>query len=164
MKIQFLPNTVLRPFLTAAAAILLCSCGTTAVKKTWKSPDFAGGAVRKVAVLAVEERPMVRQALENRFANQLKEKGQEAFVTHELLTLPSIQEDKKAAAARVQQAGADTILLVRLVDTMTYDREVRATGPDYVAVTTGIESYGFYDYYSVAFMDMGAVWLTLEQK
>jgi hypothetical protein len=164
IMLQSLPKAAIRQLFMAAAAVLLCSCAATSVKTTWKAPDYAGGPARKVAVLAVEERGMYRQALENRFVNQLKAKGQEALVTHELLSLPSIKEDKKAAAASVKQAGADCILIMHLVDRTTYDREVRATSADYVPVTTGMDSYGWYDYYSLAFMDMGAVWHSLEQN
>jgi hypothetical protein len=162
---QSLPSTITRPLFLAAALIMLCSCAATSVKETSKAPDYSGGPVRKVAVLAVEERGMYRQALENRFNNQLKAGGQEALVTHELLSLPEIKENKQAAAERIKKAGADTILIVRLVDRKTYSREVRATSAPFVPVVTGVDSYyGWYDYYSVAYMDMGTVWGSDEQK
>jgi hypothetical protein len=161
---QTLQGTITRQLFIAAAAILLSSCAATSVKQTWKAPDYAGGQVRKLAVLTVEERGLFRQALENRFANQLKAGGQQALVTHELLSLAEIKENKQLAAARLKEAGADTILIVRLVDTKTYTREVRATSAAFVPVVTGVESYGWYDCYSVAFMDMGTVWGSLEQK
>src|SRR6267378_7864603 len=160
---QTLQGKITRGLLIAAAAIMLSSCAATSVTKTWKAPDYSGGPVRKLAVLAVEERGMYRQALENRFANQLKAGGQEAVVTHELLSLQNIEEDKQTAAERLKQAGADTTLTVHLVDTKTCAREIRATSAAFVPVV-GSDSYGWYDYYSVAFMDMGTVWNSLEQK
>ena len=162
--IRTLPGKIARATLIAAAAILLSSCAATSVKETWKAPDYAGGPVRKLAILAVEERGMYRQALENRFANQLKAGGEEAVVTHDLLSLGEIKENKQAAAERVKGAGADSILIVRLVDMQTHTREIRATSAPFVPVVGGFDNYGWYDYYSVAFMDMGTVWGSLEHK
>jgi hypothetical protein len=71
-----------------------------------------------------------------------------------LLTLPQIKEDKAAATTRLRQEGADSILVVRLVDKETYDRQVRATPAAFAPVATGYGIYAWYDYYSVAFMDM----------
>ena len=151
-----------------ALAVLMAGCGASSVKQTWKDPGYTGGPVRKVAVLTVEERPMLRQALENRFRNQLEKGGQPAAVTHELLTLPEIKENREAAAARLREAAADSVLIVRLVDSQTRAREVRATPALFAPVTTGIGTdygyHGWYDYYSVAFMDMGTVWGSLEQR
>jgi hypothetical protein len=161
---QTLQGKITQLLIIAAAAIILSSCAATSVKQTWKAPDYSGGPVRKLAVLAVEERGMLRQALENRFNNQLKAAGQEAVVTHQLLSLQNIKEDKQAAAERFKEAGADSILIVRLVDMQSHTREVRATSAAFVPVTTGFENYGWYDCYSVAFMDMGTVWGSLKQK
>src|SRR5260221_4484600 len=162
---QTLHGKITQRLLITAAAIILSSCAATSVKNNWKEPNYSGGPVRKLAILAVEERGMYRQALENRFNNQLKARGQEAVVTHDLLSLAEIKENKQAAAQRVKEAGADSILIVRLVDLQSHTREVRATSRAFVPVVTGVDSYyGWYDYYSVAYMDMDTVWGSLEQK
>ena len=153
-----------RPLFFAAIAALLVSCSTTSVKKTWKAPDYTAGPLGKVAVLVVEERLQVRQAIENRFSHQLKEGGEPAFVTYDLLSLQQVKEDKEAAASRFKDGGSDSILIVRLVDSQTYNREVQATRSSFVPMTTGFDSYYWYDYYSLAFMDMGTVWNSLEQR
>ena len=157
----------LRSLLVGATAVLLVSCAASSVKKTWKAADYSGGPVTKVAVLTVEERGLIRQGLENRFRNQLEAGGQPALVSHALLSLGEIKENREAAAARVREAGADSVLIMRLVDSATHTREVRATPGVFVPVTTGIGTgytpYGWHDYYTVAFMDMGTVWGSLEQ-
>jgi hypothetical protein len=153
-----------RPLFFAAIATLFVSCSATSMKKTWKAPDYTAGPVGKVAVLVVEDRLQLRQAMENRFSHQLKEGGEPAFVTYDLLSLQQVKEDKQASAARFREAGSDAILIVRLVDSRTYSREVQATPSVFVPMTTGFETYGWYDYYSVAFMDMGTVWNSLEQR
>jgi hypothetical protein len=114
--------------------------------------------VAKIAVVAVDERSLLRQAFENRFARDLKKAGQSAMVTHDLMSLPEMKADKLAAAARLQQSGADTVLIVRLADQATYANEVRATPALFVSTVDGYENGDWYGYYSVAFTDMGTVW------
>jgi hypothetical protein len=151
-------NLHLRQFPVLALTLSLCGCAATSVKQTWKSPTYHGGPVQKVAVLVVDERDFYRQSIENHFAGLLNQQGQGALATHELLSLPAIKADKQAAAARVREAGADSVLIVRLVDRATYANEVRATPAVFVSTVTGYESGDWYSYYSVAFMDMGTVW------
>lgn len=140
-------------------AVCLAGCASTSLKQTWKSPTQQGGPVQKVAVIAVDDRGMVRMGFENRFVRDLRARGQEAIVTHELMTLSEIKANKEAAAGKLIGAGADSVLIVRLADVTTYNRSVRATSEQYVGTVTGIDSYyGWYDYYSVAYMDMGTVW------
>jgi hypothetical protein len=149
---------------TAAIAALLCSCATTSVKETWKSPEFPGTPVGKVAVIAVEDRGMVRQGFENRYMHEFKASGQEATVTYELFSLAEAKKDKDLALEKLRGVGADSVIIMRLVDSATYYREVRPTGERYAGVTTGYEPYGWYGYYSMAFMDMGTTWGSLSQK
>jgi hypothetical protein len=145
----------------ALAAFALCLCGCAApssIKQTWKSPSYNAGPVQKVAVVAVEERSLLRQAFENRFARDLKTTGQNAMVTHDLMSLPEMKADKLAAAARFQEGGANTVLIIRLVDQATYANEVRATPALFVPTLAGYEYEDWYGYYTVAFTDMGTVW------
>jgi hypothetical protein len=64
----------------------------------------------------------------------------------------------------LRAAGADAVLIVRLVDQSTYNREVRATPEHWVPTVAGYDHYGWYDAYSVAFMDMGVTWGSLKQN
>jgi hypothetical protein len=76
----------------------------------------------------------------------------------ELLRLPEIKENKEAAINLLRQQGVDSILIVRLVDKTTYDREVRASPSAFVPVATGYSNYGWGGYYDVAFMDMSVTY------
>jgi hypothetical protein len=159
------------PFLLALAtrlapvafALCLCGCASNSIKQTWKSPACQPGQIQKIGVLAVADRGMVRQGLENRFVRDLRGCGQEAMATHELLGLSEIKENKDAATARFSAAGVNAILIVRLVDQSTYSREMRATPEYWVATVNGFETTGWYDYYSVGFMDMGVIWGSMKQ-
>ncbi len=145
----------LAPCLVAA---LLCSCVGTSLKQTWKSPDYRGGPVGKVAAVAVDERGDVRRAFENRFVSQLQKQGTPAVPTYNLLSLAEIKADKSAAAERLRAAGADTVLIVRLVDSSFSYGETRLDSAPWRPYDS------WYGYYTVAFAGMGTTYGSLKQK
>jgi hypothetical protein len=145
-------------------AFLLCSCASTSVKHTWKSPEYNGGPQTKLAVLTIEERGMLRQAFESRFAIQLRQQGATVVTTFDQLSLPDINRDKPAAAAHLQSAGAEALVMMRLIDvTASYD--VTRPGPErWAPYVNGIASGYWYDYYSVAFADMSPTYGSMKHK
>jgi hypothetical protein len=155
-------TAMFRSLSLCALAALLCSCAATSLKKTWKAPDCQQ-PVGKIAVLAIDDRGLVRQGFENRFVAQLTKAGAPAVVTYDLLTLAEIKQDKRAAADRFRLSGAEAILILRLTDISSSYRESRAGNERYVPVLTGVDSLGWYDYYSVGFMDMSSTYGTLKQ-
>jgi hypothetical protein len=157
-------KTQLKLLALAGFGLWLCGCASTDIKKSWKSPAYQAGQAQKIAVIAVDDRGLVRQGFENRFVADLRERGFGAITTFNLLGLPEIKADREAAAAKVREAGADSVLVVRLVDQTTYNHEVQATPALYVPTITGFDNYGWYDCYSVAFVSMGVVWGSSEQK
>ena len=156
-------TAMFHPLALCALAALLCSCAATSVKETWKAPDCLQ-PVGKIAVLTIEQRGLLREGFENRFVAQLTKAGASALVTYDLLSLPEIKADKRAAADRFRAGGAEAVLILRLVDVTSSYRESRAGNERYVPVLTGINSVGWHDYYSVGFMDMGTTYGTLKQK
>lgn len=146
-----------------ALVMLLCSCASTSLKSTWKSPDGQRPS-GKIAVLAVEQRGLVREGLENRGVAQLRNLGAPALVTFDLLSLPEIKEDKQAAAERFHAQGAGAILIFRLADTASSFREIQPGGERYAAMVTGFEAMSWYDYYSVGFMSVSPTYGSLKQK
>ena len=143
------------PLAAIALSVLFCSCATTTVEKTWKLPGRSEGPVKKLAVIAVSDQWLVRPGLENRFATDIAKRGQPVITTVELLPLPKIRENKEAAVDLLRQQGVDSVLIVRLLDKDTHDREVRTSPSAFVPYATGYTSYGWGGYYDVAFMDMG---------
>jgi hypothetical protein len=149
------------PLVAAGLLVSLCGCANTALKQTWKSPE-AQGPVKKIAVLAVDERRDVRMAIENRFVRELRRVDHEAVATRDLLALREIKDDKAAAAARLREAGSDAVLIVRLVDQATYQNEV-VTMP--VLHSPGLYgTYDWYDTFSYAFGAMGSVSMTASRQ
>ncbi len=157
-------TSILTLILNLTLSLFLCSCASTSVKETWKSSAYAGGPLTKVAVLAIDERGDVRQALENRFTTQLRARAASVVPSYELLSLAEINRDKPAAAERLRAAGAETVLIMRLVDVATSYRESRPGSERYAQTITGYEPGIWYDYYSVAFMDMSPTYGNLKQK
>ncbi len=151
---------------TAACALipLLCSCAATSLKSTWKAPDYQGGPLTKLAVLAVDERIEVRQAVESRLAVELQKGGASAFTCFDRLSLPQINQDKPGAAQRLRADGATVVVILRLRDISSTYRESRPGYESYAGVTTGYEPGVWYDYYSVAYTDMGVTYGNLKQR
>ena len=152
----------IRPFAVCALAALFCGCAATKLEQTWKAPDCPQ-PVGKIAVLAIDERGLVRQGFENRFVKQLAKTGAPAVVTYDLLSLHQIKEDKRAAAERFRATGAQAVLIVRLSGKASSFHETRAGNERYVGTVTGMDTAGWYDYYSVAFMDMSPTYGSLKQ-
>jgi len=142
-------ETNLGPLGLCALALLLCSCTATSVKKTWKAADFQG-SVGKIAVVALAERGLLREGLENRFVTQLTKAGSSAVVTFDQLSLADIKQDKRAAADRLRAKGAETLLMLRLLGTSSSYREVRLGAP----TLSDYDSVGWHDYYSAGFTGM----------
>jgi hypothetical protein len=156
-------KTHLCPLWAPVVAVLLSSCAATSVEQTSRAPDCAC-PVGKIAVLAVADRGLLRQAFENRFVTQLRNAGASALFTYDLLSLQEIQDDKAAAANRLRAGGAEAVLIVRLVDVTTAYRNVQPGGERYAPVVTGFDTTLWYNYYSVAFMNMSPSYGSLTQK
>src|ERR1044071_627738 len=159
-----LSNASLRYVICFGMATLLCSCASTTVQKTWKAADYQSGPIQKVAVLAVTDRVLLRQGFENRLVTQIRERGAEAIVTHDQLSLPQINENKQAAAERVRSAGAQGVVIMRLINIDSTYREYRPGEERYSEYVTGFGSAPWYDYYTVAYMDMTPTYGSLKQK
>lgn len=129
----------------AVVVMLLSSCASTTVKSTWKSPDFKGEPPKKIAVVADDDRMMVRVALENRFVNQLNAVGQPAAATASAFPdLTTARKNKEATIAQLRAAGADAILICRLVSKSAYIAKAKQqfTG-QYVALTVTPDADGW---------------------
>jgi hypothetical protein len=107
---------------------------------------------------------MLRQGFENRFYNQLKKAGATPVTTYDLISLEQINRDKMAAAERLRAAGAEAVLVMRLANISTFYRETRPGPERYADLVTGFESAYWYDYYSLAFMDMSPTYGSLKQQ
>jgi hypothetical protein len=120
---------------------LLAACATnTTLTSTWKAPDAQtrspiGKSIAAVFVTNVES---LRRAGENALAADLSARGARGFGTYYLL--PGEQHfDAEAAQARLMAAGADAVVMMRVVGE---DQRITYT-PGYV-VTPPYRGFGPY--------------------
>lgn len=135
----------MRTLLLVSVAVLgvaLGGCASTSVKQTWKSPSYSGGPVKNVAVAVMTGRSFYREAIENHYVAYLKEGGQSAFVSHGLIGAPVKKEERAAAAAQLRDAGADSIMVVRLVNSETYSNGGYLRSPAFTASSE--EAFGYF--------------------
>ena len=138
----------LRFLLPILASLLVCSCATTKLKSSWKSPDYQGGQLKKIAVLVVDDRALVRQVFEGHTAGSLNRRGQPAVQVRDYFSLPEIMESKGAAATKLREAGADSVLVIRLVDA---PEKLEKRKPDSPNITMTGGSSEWFEYYIVAY-------------
>ncbi len=142
-------NLMPRTLAVIAVALLVCSCTTTTLKNTWKSPDYQGEKFKKVGVIMVDPRPMIRQTLEGQTATQLEARGQSALAVNGMMTIAEIKASKERAAERLRQAGIDAVLVQRVVDADTAMASMGKAGnlptPSFSSGTLG-----WFDYYFVS--------------
>jgi hypothetical protein len=146
-------KTKLRSLCLCALAAFLCSCAATSVKQSSKTPD-SNPPSGKIAVLTVDERRDLRIGFENRFATYLGRAGTPASTTFDLLSLSEIKQDKQSAKQRLLGSGMEALLIMRLVNVGSAYRESRPGAQRYAETITGLETMGWYDYFSVGYMDM----------
>lgn len=122
-----LGRTDCRVLAAVAVAALVSSCASTSVKKTWRSSSYQGGPLQRVAVVADHEEANVRMMLEGRFVRQLQRTGQPAFETAaNYPDLKKARTDKEATVTSLRAAGADSILITRLVSKARYMSQPRS--------------------------------------
>jgi hypothetical protein len=135
---MFRPVSAIFVFLLA---VLLGGCASTSLVNQWKSADYTGGPIRKVMVVGVNAQPSVRRSFEDEFAAKLNAAGVEAIPSYTV-----IREDGKVDQAvlesAVQKAGADGVLIARLVKR---EQETQVTAGSYGPT-------GVYGGYSSAWM------------
>ena len=108
---MFRPFSAVLVFLLAA---LLGGCASTSLVNQWKSPDYTGGPIRKIVVVGVSQQPSVRRSFEDEFAAKLNAAGVEAIPSYTVIPQDG-KVDQAVLESAVQKAGADGVLIARLV-------------------------------------------------
>ncbi len=136
-------------FSAVALTLVLCSCATTKLENTWKSPDYHGEQFKKIGVIMVDPRPMIRQTLEGQTATQLEARGQPALPVNGMMTIEEIKASKERAAESLRQSGVDAVLVQRVVDRDTaLAKQGKAANPPTPTFSSG--TMGWFDYYFVS--------------
>jgi hypothetical protein len=97
---------------------ILSGCATTDLTNSWKNPHYSGRPLTKVLVVGVSNQTSVRRSFEETFAQSLAKHGVQAIPSYTLIPGDGqIAED--ALQKAVEQAGADGVLITRMVDRQT---------------------------------------------
>ena len=115
-----------------AATVLLAACQSTSINSAWFDPNFTGGPMKKIDVVAVGTSLAGQRAFEDIFAQKLRNIGVDGVAGWTV-----IPDEARAAEApfttAVTRSGAQGLLVVRLlgVDTRTQvsTTMMPATGP-----------------------------------
>jgi hypothetical protein len=101
--------------LALAVALSLAACAaSTKIVNQWVSPDYISPRFRKIMVIGVSKQASIRRTFEDEFVTQLKAAGVEAVPSY--LYIPEDdQVDESHLQAAVKQAGADAVIITRLV-------------------------------------------------
>ena len=134
----------------AAALFFLSSCATTKIVGSWKD-NTVSGPFRKVVVAGLFETPDTREIFEVDFRDRLKARGMEAYASRTLFPGTELP-GKDVAVAEFRKAGADAVLVTRVLDMETWKNVYR--GKSYFVPTY----YGYYgDYYGYVYTTARAV-------
>jgi len=131
---------------TTVLLATLCGCATSELTNTWKDPQYRGGPVKRIMVVGISNQTSVRRTFEDTFAEILKANGVAAVASHTLIAEDGQIAEERLRAA-VDQAGADSVLITRMVERQT-DTAVTAPPPPIGAY----RRVGYSGYYSGAWI------------
>jgi hypothetical protein len=110
---QFPPLRILALTIAVALGVTACAASTKIVNQ-WTSPDYTSPRFKKIMVIGVSKQPSIRRTFEDQFVTQLKAAGVEAVPSYLYIPEDGQVEESRLQAA-VKQAGADAVIITRLV-------------------------------------------------
>jgi len=112
--------------------LTLSSCQTTSLQSAWFDPNFTGGPMHRIAIVAVGVNFANRRVTEDVFAQRLRALGVDGAAGWTVIP-DDARETQEPFTAAVMKSGAQGLLMVRLlgVDTRTQvtTTMVATTGP-----------------------------------
>jgi len=110
---QFSPLRIFALAMAVALGLTACAASTKIVNQ-WTSPDYTSPRFKKIMVIGVSKQPSIRRTFEDEFVTKLKGAGVEAVPSY-LYISEDGQVDESRLQAAVKQAGADAVIITRLV-------------------------------------------------
>jgi hypothetical protein len=139
--------------------IVLASCSTTEVINIWEDSSRPH-EFSNILVVAVLKEPAYRRIIEDKMVNVLKEMGVQALASVDSLSNAELINES-AAAEVISNAGADGIMVMRLVDTR--EETVYTPGSTYVRGGYGDRyNRGWHGYYGGGYSVMSTPGYTTE--
>ena len=136
-------GAALRVGLAVMALVTLLSCAAgTRLTSSWAEPTAAGRSFQKFCVVAIAQRPPRRRMFEDMFMNALTRRGLSAVSSY---TFAEGRLDKEAAKAKLEEIGADAVIVTRLVDQQSIREYYPPTTVAYAAPSAYYgDWYGYY--------------------
>jgi hypothetical protein len=121
-------------------AVGALACSTTSFKSTWRDPTAQPVALRgqKVAAFVMTPNESTRRAGEDVLARELSARGVVGVPGYQLVG-PQPAHDSEALRSKLEQAGMDGSVIMRIVDRRQEVNYVPG-GPSYASM------YGYWDY------------------
>jgi len=123
---KYLKTHVARIVLSCVA-LALVSCAATTLKNSWRAPPYKGPPLKKIMVVGVSKQAVTRRTFEDGFVKQLKADGVEGIQSYNFITQDG-KADEGVVKQAVQKAGADGVLITRLVRVDTNVQVVQPMG------------------------------------
>lgn len=120
-------DKICRSMLTLLAAGVLSACTTASLKETWRNPETPAAPYRKLLVIGITQQSALRQSFENILSETLREHGVTAVQSYTLLDNLA-QADQSRIQALAQQAGADAVVVTRVLSKSEHTSYKLATG------------------------------------
>jgi hypothetical protein len=124
-------------------ALGLGACTSTRIVNQWRNPEYAAPRFQRILVVGISKQPSIRRTFEDEFVARLVDTGVDAAPSYRFLTEEG-QVDEARLRQAVEQAGADGVIITRLV---RVDRQTRVSPGLYHPVP-----FGLYHAYSSAWL------------
>ena len=141
---RFLPLSAL----LLLAASLLGGCSSTKVVESWENERFQGAAANKVMVVGMIKDVVTRRFFEQHFVDEAKKQGIDAIASHAYIPNPTDHDQREELVAAIKQTGAEGVLVAMMKGIEKKEGYVPSRLDWY---PDSFYSYGFYDYYYVAY-------------
>jgi len=133
----------------ALAAGALASCAaSTELSSSWADPTAANHTFQKIVIVGATPKAAVRRMYEDDFVAELGSRSITAVPSYSLTGEGQI--DKETASAKLQESGADAVLVTRLVD---QEQVQQYYPPTYSSVPSAYYG-GWYGYYNMGYTYM----------
>jgi len=141
----------------AVIAMFITGCATTTLTSNWKDPSYQGRP-HKIMVIGIAKRPVNKRLFEDEFVRQFKACGTDAVASYTVMP-DDKQGDNTVIAAKMQELGADAVLISRLASKKTVQTYVPGT------TTYSPSYYGHWrDYYGYGFQVVSTPGYTVEDE
>jgi hypothetical protein len=135
-----------RALLLALVATIALGCASTRLVNIWRDVKFSGPPLTRIMVIDVTKQAGIRRTFEDQFVQQLEAKGVRAVASYTLIPEDG-EVPRERLAEAIKDSGVQGVLVTRLVrvDVQTQVYAAPYDGPAY---------YGFYGYYSWAWVGL----------